>query len=157
MPDIPLPVLAIPGLMAAGWVGVGLLLQRNRWWTTGAFVAAGLAATLMLIAAYLPLIGFFGALGVPALAVGGGILLMRVFGNSYMLAAAVPVPLGFLIVLQPPLFPLVMPLMLALPIWTVGWLERAGGSGRYGLALLAALIAVPAVFLGGYYFLLRGG
>lgn len=156
MPEIPPPVLAIPGLMAAAWVGTGLLLQRSRWWTTGAFVAAGLAATLMLIAAYLPLIGFFGTLGVPALAVGGGILLMRVFANSYMLAAAVPVPLGFLIVLQPPVFPLVMPLMLALPIWTVGWLERPGGAGRYALWLIAALIAVPVLLFGGYY-LIRGG
>lgn len=155
MPEGLLPVLLIPALMAAAWVGVGLLLQNNRFWSTGAFVAGGLAATLVLIAAYLPLIGFFGALGVPALSVGAGILLMRVFGNSYLLAAAVPVPLGFLILLQPPVFPLVLPLMMALPIWMVGWLERPGNAGRYSLWLIGALIAVPVVVLGGYY-LLRG-
>lgn len=155
MPDGLIPVLAIPGLMAAGWVGVGLLLQQNRFWTTGAFVAGGLAATLVLIAAYLPLIGFFGTLGVPALSVGAGILLMRVFGNSYVLAALVPVPLAFLILLQPPVFPLVLPLMMALPIWMVGWLERPGGAGRYSLWLIASLVAVPVVVLGGFY-LLRG-
>lgn len=159
MPDGLVPVLAIPGVMAAAWVGFGLYLQNDRYWATGGFVAGGLAATLVLIAAYLPLIGFFGALGVPALSVGAGVLLMRVFGNSYALAAAIPVPLAFLILLQPPVFPVVLPLILALPIWTVGWLERAGGAGRYALWLIASLVAVPVIVLGGFYLLrgLRGG
>lgn len=150
------PVVAVPALIAAVWTGVGLRLQGVRLWATGGVVAAGLAGALMLIAAFLPLIGSVGTLGVPALCVGAGILLMRVFVSSYALAAALPVPLAFLVVLQPPLFPLVLPLILVLPIWTVGWLERPSGAGSYALTILAALVAVPvAVF--GAFFLLRGG
>lgn len=149
------PVIALPALIAAIWAGVGLRIQGVRLWPTGAVVAAGLAGTLMLMAAFLPLIGFFGTLGVPALCVGAGILLMRVFTSSYALAAALPVPLAFLVVLQPPIFPLVLPLILVLPIWTVGWLERPSGAGRYALTILAVFIAVPAAVFG-TFFLLRG-
>lgn len=149
------PVVAVPALIAAIWAAAGLRLQDARLWVAGGAAAAGLAGTLVLVAAFLPLIGFFGTLGVPALCVGAGILLMRVFTSSYALAAAAPVPLAFLVVLQPPIFPVVLPLILVLPIWVVGWLERPGGAGRYALALLAILIAVPAVVYG-TFFMLRG-
>lgn len=149
------PVVAIPALIAGVWAAVGLRLQGVRLWVAGAAAAAGLAGTLVLVAAYLPLIGFFGTLGVPALCVGAGILLMRVFTTPYALAAAAPVPLAFLIVLQPPVFPLVLPFILALPIWIVGWIERPSGAGRYALTLLAFLVAVPTAAYG-VFFMLRG-
>lgn len=149
------PVVAVPALIAAIWAATGLRLQGVRLWVAGAAAAAGLAGTLMLVAAFLPLIGFFGTLGVPALCVGAGILLMRLFTTSYALAAAAPVPLAFLVVLQPPVFPLVMPLILVLPLWVVGWLDRPSGAGRYALAILAILIAAPAAAFGTFV-LLRG-
>lgn len=149
------PVVAIPALIAAIWGAAGLRLQGVRLWLAGGAAAAGLAGSLMLAAAFLPFIGFFGTLGVPVLCVGAGILLMRVFTASDAMAAASPVPLAFLVVLQPPIFPIVLPLMLVLPMWVVGWLERPGGAGRYALAILAILIAVPAAVYG-TFFLLRG-
>ena len=53
-------------------------------------------------------------------------------------------------------FPFLLPLILVLPLWTVGWVEREQGTGKFALTILAALIAVPvAVF--GAFFLVRGG
>lgn len=149
------PVVAFPALVAGVWAAAGLRLQHARLWVAGGAAAAGLAGTLMLVGAFLPLIGSFGTLLVPALCVGAGILLMRVFTGSYAMAAASPVPLAFLVVLQPPVFPVVLPLILVLPLWVVGWLERPGGAGRYALAILAVLIAVPAIVYG-TFFMLRG-
>jgi len=149
------PVVAFPALVAAIWAAAGLRLQHVRLWIAGGVAAAGLAGTLMLVAAFLPFIGAFGTLAVPALCVGAGILLMRVFTTFNSMAAASPVPLAFLVVLQPPVFPIVLPLILVLPLWVVGWLEQPSGAGRYALAILAILIAVPAVAYGAF-FLLRG-
>lgn len=149
------PVVAFPALVAAIWAAVGLRLQHVRLWVAGGAAAAGLAGTLMLVAAFLPFIGSFGTLAVPALCVGAGILLMRVFTSFNSMAAASPVPLAFLVVLQPPVFPVVLPLILVLPLWVVGWLERSSGAGRYALAILAILIAVPAIVYG-TFFMLRG-
>lgn len=149
------PVVGMPAVIAGAWIAIGLRLVRSPLWIAGGLFAAALAGALVLIAAFLPLIGFFGTLGVPALCVGGGILLMFLFARPYAVAAALPVPLGFFLVLQPPWFPLVLPVILALPTWTVGWIEQEGRAGRYALALLAGFIAVPvAVF--GTFFLLRG-
>lgn len=150
------PVVAVPALIAAAWCALGLRLVRSRLWIVGGLAAGALAAALVLIAAFLPLIGFFGALGVPALCVGAGILLMFLFARPHAVAAALAVPFGLLVLLQPPWFPLVLPLILVIPTWVSGWLEREGGAGRYGLALLAGLVAVPVAVLGGY-FLIRGG
>jgi hypothetical protein len=124
-------------------------------WAVGGVVAAALAAALVLIAAFLPLIGFFGALGVPVLCVAGGIVLLRLFARLYAVAIALSVPFAFAVAFQPPLFPLLLPLILVVPIWTVGWIEREQGTGKFALTILAALIAVPvAVF--GAFFLVRG-
>ena len=149
------PVVGVPALVTAAWTMVGLKLTRSAVWPAGGLAAGILAGALILIAAFLPLIGFFGALGVPALSVGGGILLMFLFGRPQAVAAALVVPLGILVLLQPPWFPLVLPLILALPLWVSGWIEREGGAGRYALVLLAALIAVPVAVYGGW-FLIRG-
>ena len=149
------PVVGVPALVTAGWTLVGLRLTRSPFWLLGGLVAAILAGGLILIAAFLPLIGFFGALGVPALSVGGGILLMFLFGRAHAVAAALAVPFGLLVLLQPPWFPLVLPFILVLPLWVSGWVEREGGAGRYALVLLAALIAVPVAVYGGW-FLIRG-
>jgi hypothetical protein len=149
------PVVGIPALVTAGWAMVGLRLTRSTLWPVGGIAAAVLAGALILIAAFLPLIGFFGALGVPALCVGGGILLMFLFGRPHAVAAALAVPFGLLVLLQPPWFPVVLPFILVLPLWVSGWIEREGGAGRYALVLLAALIAVPIAVYGGW-FLIRG-
>lgn len=149
------PVVGVPALVAAGWTIVGLLLTRSAFWLLGGLVAAIVAGALVLIAAFLPLIGFFGALGVPALSVGGGILLMFLFGRPHAVAAALAVPFGLLVLLQPPWFPVVLPFILVLPLWVSGWIEREGGAGRYALVLLAALIAVPVAVYGSW-FLIRG-
>src|SRR5687768_7906824 len=135
---------------------VGLRLTRSTLWPVGGIAAAVVAGALVLIAAFLPLIGFFGSLGVPALCVGGGILLMFLFARPHAVAAALAVPPAFLIMLQPPWFPLVLPLILVIPMWVSGWIEREGGAGTYALWLLAALVAVPVAVFGGF-FLLRGG
>ena len=149
------PVVGIPSLVAAGWTVVGLRSIGSPNWAVGCVVAAALAAALVLIAAFLPLIGFFGALGVPVLCVAGGILLLRLFARLYAVAIALSVPFAFAIVFQPPLFPLLLPLILVMPIWTVGWIDREHGTGKFALTILAALIAVPvAVF--GAFFLVRG-
>lgn len=149
------PVVGIPSLVAAAWTAVGLRSMGSLNWAVGGVVAAALAAALVIIAAFLPLIGFFGALGVPVLCVAGGILLLRLFARLYAVAVALSVPFALLIALQPPLFPFLLPLVLVLPIWTVGWIEREQGTGKFALTILAALIAVPvAVF--GAFFLVRG-
>lgn len=149
------PVVGIPSLVAAAWTAVGLRSMGSPNWAVGGVVAAALAAALVIIAAFLPLIGFFGALGVPVLCVAGGILLLRLFARPYAVAIALSVPFAFAILFQPPLFPLLLPLILVMPIWTVGWIEREQGTGKFALIILAALIAVPvAVF--GAFFLVRG-
>jgi membrane-bound ClpP family serine protease len=149
------PVVGIPSLVAAAWTVVGLRSMGSPNWALGGVVAAALAAALVIIAAFLPLIGFFGALGVPVLCVAGGLLLLRLFARLYAVAVALSVPFALLIALQPPLFPLLLPLVLVLPTWTVGWIEREQGTGKFALTILAALIAVPvAVF--GAFFLVRG-
>ncbi|MBA2372285.1 MAG: hypothetical protein H0V71_11655 [Chloroflexi bacterium] len=149
------PVVAVPALVAAGWTMTGLRLMRSPLWATGGIVAAGLAGALVLIAAFLPLLGLIGSLGVPALSVGAGILLMFLFARPQAVAAALAVPFALFVMVQPQWFPLVLPLILVIPLWTVGWLEREGGAARYGLTILAAFLAVPiAVF--GAFFLLRG-
>jgi membrane-bound ClpP family serine protease len=149
------PVVGIPSLIAAAWTAVGLRTMGSASWAMGGVVAAALAAALVIIAAFLPLIGFFGTLGVPVLCVAGGILLLWLFARLYAVAIALSVPFALLIALQPPLFPLLLPLILVLPLWTVGWVEREQGTGKFALTILAALIAVPvAVF--GAFFLVRG-
>jgi hypothetical protein len=149
------PVVGIPSLIAAAWAVVGLRAMGSANWAIGGVVAAALAAVLVLIAAFLPLIGFFGTLGVPVLCVAGGILLLKLFARVYAVAIALSVPFALLIGFQPPLFPFLLPLVLVLPMWTVGWIEREEGTGRFALMILAALIAVPvAVF--GAFFLVRG-
>lgn len=149
------PVVGIPSLIVAAWTVVGLRAMGSPNWAIGGVVAAALAGVLVLIAAFLPLIGFFGTLGVPVLCVAGGILLLKLFARLYAVAVALSVPFALLIAFQPPLFPFLLPLVLVLPVWTVGWIEREEGTGRYALTILAALIAVPvAVF--GVFFLARG-
>ena len=149
------PVVGIPSLVAAGWTVVGLRAMGSANWAIGGVAAAALSAVLVLIAAFLPVIAFFGTLGVPVLCVAGGILLLKLFARLYAVAVALSVPFALLIAFQPPLFPLVLPLVLVLPIWTVGWIDREEGTGRFALTILAALIAVPvAVF--GAFFIVRG-
>jgi len=149
------PVVGIPSLVAAAWTVVGLRSMGSPHWAVGGVVAAALAAALVIIAAFLPLIGFFGALGVPVLCVAGGILLLRLFARLYAVAVALSVPFALLVAIQPPFFPFLLPLILVLPLWVVGWIEREEGTGKFALTILAALIAVPvAVF--GAFFLVRG-
>ena len=150
------PVVAVSALIAAGWAMVGLRLARSPLWITGGIVAAGLAGALVMVAAFLPLIGTVGALAIPLLCAGAGILLMFVFARPHGVAAALTVPLALFILLQPQWFPLALPLILVTPLWTVGWIERDGDAGRYALVLLAALIAVPVLVFGAF-FALRGG
>ena len=134
---------------------VCLRLMGSALWTTGGIVAAGLAGVLVVIAAFFPLIGAIGALAVPVLSVGAGVLLMFLFARFQGVAAALAVPFAIFVMVQPQWFPLVLPLILVIPLWTVGWLEREGGVARYALTLLAAFIVAPvAVF--GAFFLLRG-
>jgi hypothetical protein len=149
------PVVGIPALVAGAWAMAGLRVAGSRHWVIGGIVAAVVAGALVLIAAFLPLIGFFGTLGVPALCVGGGILLMFLFARPHAVAAALAAPPALLVTLQPPWFPVVLPLILVIPMWVSGWIEREGGAGTYALWLLAAVIAVPVVVFGGF-FLLRG-
>lgn len=149
------PVVAVPALIAAFWTMVCLRLTGSALWLTGGLVAAGLAGALVVVAAFLPLIGAIGALAIPVLSAGGGVLLMVLFARFQGVAAALAVPFAFFTTIQPQWFPLVLPLILVLPLWTAGWLERERGVARYALTLLAALIAVPvAVFA--VFFLLRG-
>jgi len=149
------PVVGIPALVAAGWTVVGLRATGSPNWAIGGVVAAALAAVLVIIAAFLPLIGFFGTLGVPVLCIAGGILLIKIFAHVYLVAIALSVPFALMMAFQPPLFPFLLPLVLVLPLWTVGWIEREEGAARYWLTILAALFAVPvAVF--GAFFLVRG-
>lgn len=134
---------------------VCLRLVGSALWLTGGIVAAGLAVVLVLVAAVLPLIGAIGALAVPILCVGAGVLLMFLFARFQGVAAALAVPFAVFVMVQPQWFPLVLPLILVIPLWTVGWLEREGGMARYALTLLAALIAAPVAAFS-IVFLLRG-
>lgn len=145
----------VPALIAAVWTMVCLRLVGSPLWLTGGIVAAGLAGGLMVIAAFLPLIGAIGALAIPILSAGGGVLLMVLFARFQGVAAALAVPFAFFVMIQPQWFPLVLPLILVIPLWTVGWLEREGGMARYALTLLAALIATPIAAFS-IFFLLRG-
>jgi membrane-bound ClpP family serine protease len=149
------PVVGIPSLVAAAWTVVGLRAMGSPNWAIGGVVAAAVAAALVIAAAFLPLIGFFGTLGVPVLCVAGAILLLQLFARLYAVAIALSVPFAFAMALQPPFFPFLLPLVLVLPLWTVGWIEREERTGKFALTILAALIAVPvAVF--GAFFLVRG-
>lgn len=134
---------------------VCLRLMGSALWTTGGIVAAGLAGVLVVIAAFFPLLGVVGSLGVPVLCVGAGVLLMYLFAKPQMVAAALAVPFAFFVMVQPQWFPLVLPLILVIPLWTVGWLEREGGMARYALTLLAAFIVTPVAAFSAF-FLLRG-
>jgi len=149
------PVVVVPAIIAAVWTMVCLRLVGSALWLTGGIVAAGLAVVLVLVAAFLPLIGALGALAVPILCVGGGVLLMFLFARFQGVAAALAVPFAVFIMVQPQWFPLVLPLILVIPLWTVGWLEREGGMARYALTLLAAFIAAPVAAFS-IFFLLRG-
>ena len=149
------PVIALPALVTASWTVIGLRLQNSALWLTGGIVAAGLAGLLVVVAAFLPLIGVVGSLGVPVLCVGAGVLLMWLFAKPHAVAGALAAPFAVFVMVQPQWFPLVLPLILVVPLWTAGWLERDGGAGRYVLTLLAALIAVPALVFG-VFFALRG-
>lgn len=149
------PVVGIPALVAGLWMAAGLRAAGSPLWPAGALAAAGLAAILMLAAAFLPLIGFFATLGIPALCVGAGALLLLIFSRLHAVAVALSVPFAFAIVLNPAVFPLVMPFILVLPTWVGCWLEREHGAGRYSLLILAALVAVPTVVYG-VFFALRG-
>ena len=142
------PVVAIPAVMAAAWTAVALRLARSPLWLTGSIVAAGLAGVLVVIAAFLPLIGVVGSLAVPVLCVGGGVLLMWLFARPQPVAGALAAPFAVFVMVQPQWFPLVLPLILVLPLWTVGWLGRERDAGRYVVMLLISLIAVPAVVFG---------
>lgn len=136
---------------------VCLRLMGSAFWMTGGIVAAGLAGVLVVAAAFLPLLGPVGVLAIPVLSVGAGALLMVLFARFQGVAAALAVPFAFFVVIQPQWFPLVLPLILVLPLWTVGWIERAGGAGRYALTLLAALIAVPVAVFAVLFLLRRQG
>ncbi len=150
------PVVVVPAIIAAVWTMVCLRLVGSALWLTGGIVAAGLAVVLVLVAAFLPLmIGAIGALAVPILCVGAGVLLMFLFARFHGVAAALAVPFAVFVMVQPQWFPLVLPLILVIPLWTVGWLEREGGMARYALTLLAALIATPIAAFS-IFFLLRG-
>ena len=149
------PVVAVPAVMAAAWTAVALRLARSPLWLTGGIVAAGVAGVLVMIAAFLPLIGVVGSLAVPVLCVGGGVILMWLFAKPQPVAAALAAPFAVFVMVQPQWFPLVLPLILVIPLWTAGWLEREGDAGRYALVLLAALVAVPVLVFGAL-FLLRG-
>ena len=149
------PVVVVPAIIAAVWTMVCLRLVGSALWLTGGIVAAGLAAVLVLVAAFLPLIGAIGALAVPILSAGAGVLLMFLFARFQGVAAALAVPFAVFVMVQPQWFPLVLPLILVIPLWTVGWLEREGGMARYALTLLAAFIATPIAAFS-IFFLLRG-
>lgn len=155
MTDALLPVVLLPALIAGGWVGAGLRAAGLPRWSSGAIVAAGLAGVLVLAAAFLPVLSAVATLGIPVLCVGAAALLLLVFARLEAVALALAVPPALLIALQPPLFPFLMPLILALPLWTVGWIDRERATWRYALAILAALVAVPLLVFGGFY-LLRG-
>lgn len=136
---------------------VCLRLVGSAFWMTGGIVAAGLAGVLVVVAAFLPLLGPVGTLAIPVLSVGAGVLLMVLFARFQGVAAALAVPFAFFVVIQPQWFPLVLPLILVLPLWTVGWIERTGGAGRYALTLLAALIAAPVAVFAVLFLLRRQG
>lgn len=156
MIEILAPVVGVPALVAALWTAAGLRAAGSRGWVVGGAAAGVLAAVLMLVAAFSPLAGILGALGIPALCVAGGALLLLLFSRLHAVAVALSVPFAFAIVLNPAVFPLVMPLILVLPIWVAGWLERERGAGLYALTLLVAFVVVPAVIYG-TWFVVRGG
>lgn len=149
------PVVAIPALVTAGWTLVGLHLMSSAKPVSGTLLSAAIAATLVLVAAFLPFAGPVGALAVPFLCVGGAYVLLRFAARVYGVALAMSAALAIVIGLRPPLFPFLLPLVLVVPLWMVGWVESERNTGRFVLVLLAALIAVPvAVF--GLFFLARG-
>jgi hypothetical protein len=143
-------VVGAPAIIAAVWVIVGLRGMGSPRWGLGGLVAAGLAAALILIAGYVPLIGALATLGVPALCVGGGLLLQLLFARMTAVATAVSVPFALLIALQQPYFPLLMPLVLAIPLWTIAWIEREEGHARYALVVLASVILAPLIVIGAF-------
>ena len=143
-------VVGAPALVAATWVIVGLRGMGSPRWGLGGVVAAGLAAALILIAAYVPLFGALATLGVPVLCVAGGLLLQLLFARIVAVATAVSVPFALLIALQQPYFPLLMPLVLAIPLWTIAWIEREEGHARYALTVLASIILAPVIVIGAF-------
>ena len=147
--------VAIPALITGGWTFVGLRVHDSGAVGLGAAVAAGSAAVLVLIAAFLPFVGSLGALAVPVLCVAAAYALMRIFSRPYAVALAMSIPFAILMGLRPPLFPFLLPIVLVIPLWMVSWVESEQRTARVALTLLAALVAVPiAVF--GLFFLLRG-
>lgn len=143
-------VVGAPALISAAWVIVGLRGMSSPRWALGGVVAAGLAAALVLIAAFVPLVGALATLGVPVLCVAGGLLLQLLFARIVAVATAVSVPFALLIALQQPFFPILMPLVLAIPLWTIAWIEREEGHARYALTVLASIILAPVIVIGAF-------
>jgi hypothetical protein len=143
-------VVGAPALISAVWVIVGLRGIGSPRWALGGVAAALVAAGLVLIAAFVPLLGALATLGVPALCVGGGLLLQLLFARMVAVATALSVPFALLIALQPPFFPLLMPLVLAIPLWTIAWIEREEGHTRFALTVLVSLVIVPIVVIGAF-------
>jgi hypothetical protein len=143
-------VVGAPALISAAWVIIGLRGLGSPRWALGGVVAAVVAAALVLLAAYGPLLGAFATLSVPALCVGGGLLLQKLFARPVAVATALSVPFGLLIAARPEFFPLLMPLVLAIPLWTIAWIEREDGHARFALVVLASLVVVPAVVIGAF-------
>jgi hypothetical protein len=129
---------------------VGLKGTGSPRWALGGLVASLIAAALVLIAAYGPLLGALATLGVPVLCVGGGLLLQLLFARIVAVATAVSVPFALLIALQPPFFPFLMPLVLAIPLWTIAWIEREEGHARYALVVLASIVLAPVIVIGAF-------
>lgn len=144
------PVVGAPALICAAWVIIGLRGMGSPRWALGGLVAAGLGGALVLIAAFVPVLGALATLGVPALCVGGGLLLQILFARIVAVATAVSVPFALLIALQPPYFPLLMPLVLAIPLWTIAWIDREQGHARYALTVLASIVIVPIAVIGAF-------
>lgn len=132
------------------WVIVGLRGIGSPRWALGGLVAALIAAALVVTAAYVPLLGALATLGVPVLCIAGGLVLQLLFARIVAVATAVSVPFALLIALQQPLFPLLMPLVLAIPLWTIAWIEREEGHARYALTVLASIILAPAIVIGAF-------
>jgi hypothetical protein len=139
-----------PALISAVWVIVGLKGIGSPRWALGGVIAAVIAGALVLIAAFVPLLGALATLGVPVLCVAGGILLQLLFARIVAVATAVSVPFALLIALQQPLFPFLMPLVLAVPLWTIAWIEREEGHARYALIVLASIILAPVIVIGAF-------
>lgn len=145
-----IPVVGAPALISAAWVIVGLRGMGSARWALGGVVAAALSAALVLIAAFVPLVGALATLGVPVLCIAGGLVLQLLFARIVAVATAVSVPFALLIALQQPLFPILMPLVLAIPLWTIAWIEREEGHARYALTVLASIILAPVIVIGAF-------